>query len=254
MTTAITIPHSRPSPALTASYLNGSLQSTPEGIVPMSASLPAIPSYSLPEAVLPPPAPAGPTSSPSAKAEALGKGPGLIRRVSRGAQRFRRGNTSAQRDKSSGPVIMRRRSDSRTAADGDSAVSDFDAFEEEDAIEDLYESAQGLGISNAMPSVSSIPDATVIAPVRNSRLEQGTVLKKITKKEIKEINLRLDLESAKVFWDPSRPSKAFYIDDVKEIRSGPEAKPTARSAASRRLGRPTGSPLFIPTPLAPRAA
>lgn len=224
MTTAITIPHSRPSPALTASYLNGSLQSTPEGIVPMSASLPAIPSYSLPEAVLPPPAPAGPTSSPSAKAEALGKGPGLIRRVSRGAQRFRRGNTSAQRDKSSGPVIMRRRSDSRTAADGDSAVSDFDAFEEEDAIEDLYESAQGLGISNAMPSVSSIPDATVIAPVRNSRLEQGTVLKKITKKEIKEINLRLDLESAKVFWDPSRPSKAFYIDDVKEIRSGPEAK------------------------------
>ena len=36
--------------------------------------------------------------------------------------------------------------------------------------------------------------------------------------------MRLDLESAKVFWDPSRPSKAFYIDDVKEIRSGPEAK------------------------------
>jgi len=226
MPAAVTIPHARPSPALTASYLNGSLQSTPEGIVPMSASLPAIPSYSLPEAVLPPPPPplAGPTSSPSAKAEALGKGPGLIRRVSRGAQRFRRGNTSAQRDKSSGPVIMRRRSDSRTAADGDSALSDFDAFEEEDAIEDLYESAQGLGISNALPSVSSIPDSTVIAPVRNSRLEQGTVLRKITKKEIKEINLRLDLESAKVFWDPSRPSKAFYIDDVKEIRSGSEAK------------------------------
>jgi phosphatidylinositol phospholipase C delta len=41
---------------------------------------------------------------------------------------------------------------------------------------------------------------------------------------MKEINLRLDLESAKVFWDPSRPSKSFYIDDVKEIRSGPEAK------------------------------
>jgi phosphatidylinositol phospholipase C delta len=49
-------------------------------------------------------------------------------------------------------------------------------------------------------------------------------LRKITKKEKKEINLRLDLESAKVFWDPSRPSKSFYIDDVKEIRSGPDAK------------------------------
>jgi phosphatidylinositol phospholipase C delta len=161
-------------------------------------------------------------------AEALGKGPGLIRRVSRGAQgipnRFRRGNASAQRDKSSGPVIMRRRSDSRTAADGDTGISDFDAFEEEEAVEDPFEPVYGLGISNTMPSISSIPDASVIAPVRNSRLEQGTVLRKVTKKEKKEINLRLDLESAKVFWDPSRPSKAFYIDDVKEIRSGAEAK------------------------------
>lgn len=228
MTTAINIPNARPSPALTASYLNGSLQSTPEGIVPMSASLPAIPSYALPESLLPPPLLSPPTSSPSAMAEALGKGPGLIRRVSRGAQgipnRFRRGNTSAQRDKSSGPVIMRRRSDSRNAADIDTGTSDFDAFEEEDAVEDPHEPSQGLGISHNIPSVSSIPDSTVIAPVRNSRLEQGTVLRKITKKKKKEINLRLDLESAKVFWDPSRPSKSFYIDDVKEIRLGPEAK------------------------------
>ncbi|KAH6883164.1 hypothetical protein BKA58DRAFT_31614 [Alternaria rosae] len=229
---AITIP-ARSSPALTASYLNGSLngslQSTPEGMVPVSSSLPAIPSYTLPESLLPPPpVQSPPTSSPSAMAEALGKGPGLIRRVSRGAQgipgRFRRGNASAQRDKSSGPVIMRRRSDSRTAADADTGISDFDAFEEEEAVEDPFEPIHGLGISHPTPSFSSIPDAAVVAPVRNSRLEQGTVLRKITKKEKKEINLRLDLESAKVFWDSSRPSKAFYIDDVKEIRSGPEAK------------------------------
>jgi phosphatidylinositol phospholipase C delta len=224
---AINIP-ARGSPALAPWNLNGSLQSTPEGIVPCSSSLPAIPSYALPESLLPPPVQSPPTSSPSAMAEALGKGPGLIRRVSRGAHgipgRFRRGNTTSQRDKSSGPVIMRRRSDSRTAADGDTGISDFDAFEEEEAIEDPFESVHGLGISNTIPSVSSIPDPTVVAPIRNSRLEQGTVLRKITKKEKKEINLRLDLESAKVFWDPSRPSKAFYIDDVKEIRSGPEAK------------------------------
>ncbi|CAE7033311.1 hypothetical protein PTNB73_04877 [Pyrenophora teres f. teres] len=225
---AVTIP-ARASPALTASYYNGSLQSTPEGIVPVSSSLPAIPSYTLPESLLPPPvASPAPTSSPSAMAEALGKGPGLIRRVSRGAQgipnRFRRGNANTQRDKSSGPVIMRRRSDSRTAADAEAPLSDFDAFEEEEAIEDPFEPCLGLGISNSTPSISSIPDAAVVAPVRNARLEQGTVLRKITKKEKKEINLRLDLESAKVFWDPSRPSKAFYIDDVKEIRSGPEAK------------------------------
>ncbi|KAF1835188.1 1-phosphatidylinositol-4,5-bisphosphate phosphodiesteras-like protein 1 [Decorospora gaudefroyi] len=224
---AITIP-AHASPALTTSYRNGSLQSTPEGMVPISSSLPAIPSYTLPESLLTPQPLSPPTSSPSAMAEALGKGPGLIRRVSRGAQgipnRFRRGNTTAQRDKSSGPVIMRRRSDSRTAADGDTGMSDFDAFEEEEAIEDPLEPVHGLGISNTTPSVSSIPDAAVTAPVRNSRLEQGTVLRKITKKDKKEINLRLDLESAKVFWDPSRPSKSFYIDDVKEIRSGAEAE------------------------------
>ncbi|KAL6708651.1 hypothetical protein ACN47E_002632 [Coniothyrium glycines] len=233
ITAAITIPPARGSPALLPSYFHGSLQSTPEGIVPMSASLPSIPSYALPESLVPPPhllsptAPTAPTSSPSAMAEALGKGPGLIRRVSRGAQgipnRFRRGNTSAHRDKSSGPVIMRRRSDSRTAADGDTGLSDFDAFEEENAVDDPFEPIHGLGISQN-PSVSSIPDSAVVAPVRNSRLEQGTVLKKINKKEKKDINLRLDMESAKVYWDPSRPSKAFYIDDVKEIRSGAEAK------------------------------
>jgi phosphatidylinositol phospholipase C delta len=195
----------------------------------MSSSLPAVPSYSLPESLLPPPMTAAPTSSPSAMAEALGKGPGLIRRVSRGAQgipnRFRRNNSQAHRDRSQGPVIMRRRSDSRTAVDSDACISDFDAFEEEEAIDDVYgEPINALGISSTQPSVSSIPDSTVVAPVRNSRLEQGTVLRKVTKKEKKEINLRLDLESAKVFWDPSRPSKCFYIDDVREIRSGLEAK------------------------------
>lgn len=93
----------------------------------------------------------------------MGKGPGLIRRVSRGAQgipnRFRRGNTAAHRDKSSGPVIMRRRSDSRTAANGDAGISDFDTFEEEDAVDDFYgvPPVNGLGISNMVPSTSSIP-------------------------------------------------------------------------------------------------
>jgi phosphatidylinositol phospholipase C delta len=236
-TAAIAIPSSRGSPTLSyLSGLNGSLQSTPEGMVPtISSSLPAIPSYSLPESLLSPPMSAlpmstpPPTSSPSTMAEALSKGPGLIRRVSRGAQgipnRFRRNNSQAQRDKSSGPVIMRRRSDSRTAVDADLYLSDFDAFAEEEAVDDTYgEPLNAFGISSATPSISSIPDPSVTAPVRNSRLEQGTVLRKITKKDKKEINLRLDLESAKVFWDPSRPSKCFYIDDVKEIRSGPEAK------------------------------
>lgn len=117
---------------------------------------------------------------------------------------------------------MRRRSDSRTAADSAFDVSDLDLnFDEEEAVEDFGEPTNALGISNRP---STIPDSTVVAPVRNSRLETGTLLKKVTKKERKEINLRLDQDSAKVFWDTSRPSKAFYIDDVREIRLGSEAK------------------------------
>jgi phosphatidylinositol phospholipase C delta len=231
MTASIAIPSARGSPASSISHFNGSLQSTPEGMAPFSpSSLPAIPTYTLPESLLPPPVLSPPTSSPSAMAEALGKAPGLIRRVSRGAQGFRSGlrrhNTSNSRDKSSGPVIMRRRSGSRTAIDGDAGISDLDTYEEEDAVEEFYGEPpiNALGISNIAPSATSIPEPRVIAPVLPSRLEQGTWLKKITKKERKDINLRLDLESAKVFWDTSRPSKTFYIDDVKEIRSGPEAK------------------------------
>ncbi|KAH8722543.1 PLC-like phosphodiesterase [Phaeosphaeriaceae sp. PMI808] len=226
MTSAISIPSSRGSPGSTPSYFNGSLQSTPDVHSFAPSSLPAVPTYTLPEPVL-----ASPllTSTPSAMAEALGKGPGLIRRVSRGAQgipnRFRRGNANAQRDKSSGPVIMRRRSDSKNAADVDTGISDFDVCEEK-VIDDSYGElpANALCISNIVSSPRSIPGPRATAPLLPSRLEQGTMVKKISKKEKRDINLRLDLESAKVFWDPSRPSKAFYIDDVKEIRSGLETK------------------------------
>lgn len=236
MTAAISIPSSRGSPASTLSHFggNGSLQSTPEGAVPLSScSLPTVPSYTLPESLIPPPLSTPPTSSPSAMAEALSKGPGLIRRVSRGAQgipnKFRRGGSAAQRDKSSGPVIMRRRSDSRTAVDAAQDLSDLEPYHlgEEEAVDEDGEYVDALGISSissSRPSISSVPSATVSAPKRNSRLEQGTMLSKITKKERKDIFLRLDLDSAKVYWDTSRPSKSFYIDDVKDLRMGANAK------------------------------
>ncbi|KAF2865143.1 PLC-like phosphodiesterase [Massariosphaeria phaeospora] len=220
-------PSSRNSPASTPSYFgNGSLQSTPEGMLPQSqSSLPAIPNLYLPDSLyFPPTYSTPPTSSPSAMAEALSKGTGLIRRVS--LSKFRRGGSNAHRDKSSGPVIMRRRSDSRTALDAPTDVSDLELNAEEGEVIEDYgaEPINALGISSNGPSISSIPDSTVIAPVRNSILEQGTILKKITKKQKKEIILRLDLDSAKVFWDISRPSKMFYIDDVREIRTGSDAR------------------------------
>ncbi|KAF2686767.1 1-phosphatidylinositol-4,5-bisphosphate phosphodiesteras-like protein 1 [Lentithecium fluviatile CBS 122367] len=230
---AISIPSSRGSPASTISHFgNGSLQSTPEGMVPFSScSLPAVPSYALPESLLPPPMATPPTSSPSAMAEALRQTPGgLIRRVSRGAQgipnRFRRNGSNAHRDKSSGPVIMRRRSDSRTAVDAAHDLSEFESyhFEEDEMVDEYGEPVEGLGITSSRPSVASIPSATVSAPKRNSRLEQGTLCQKATKRHMKDIILRLDLVSAKVCWDSSRASKSFYIDDIKDIHTGEDAQ------------------------------
>jgi phosphatidylinositol phospholipase C delta len=188
----------------------------------------------LPEALILPSMTAAPTSSPSAMAEALSRGPGLIRRVSRGAQglpnKFRRNGSAAQRDKSSGPLIMRRRSDSRTAVEGAMDLSDLDVpyFDEEEADLAVFEDADtivdALGIASLKSMASSIPSTAVSAPKRNSRVEQGSPLLKVSKKTRKNIILRLDLDSAKVFWDPSRNWKFFYIDDVKDLRTGADAK------------------------------
>lgn len=129
---------------------------------------------------------------------------------------------------------MRRRSDSRTAVDNAKDLSDldFDYYDEEEAVEDFREPINALGISANHPSLSTIRDTTSSAsalvapgaPIRNWRLEQGTHFTKYTKKDAKHITLRLDQDHARVYWDPSRPSKAFYIDDVKEIRIGEEAR------------------------------
>ncbi|KAF2140738.1 uncharacterized protein K452DRAFT_50689 [Aplosporella prunicola CBS 121167] len=219
-----------------------SLQTTPEGLQPVRYPS-SFPSTFSP---LPDPAVSQPTSAPSAMAEAvaLSKSPGLIRRISRGAHsrltRQRGNNSSARRDHSAGPVIMRRRSDSR-AADAQSDVSDLDlggkgpwggdeeAIEDYDATtsqESILSGINGLGISTA--GRSNAPSSTSseggVGPIRSSLLEKGTFLTKVTKKKKQLMKFRLDFDSAKVCWDPSRPSKSFYVDDVREIRVGSEAR------------------------------
>jgi len=126
---------------------------------------------------------------------------------------------------------MRRRSDSNKGInDATIDISDLELDpHDEDAIEDPYEkpystSPTGLGIyTGRSTNTTSSPDDP-LAPTRSSLLQQGTFLVKVTKKKRKNMLFRLDFESAKVCWNPARPSKQFYIDDIKEIRSGSEAK------------------------------
>jgi phosphatidylinositol phospholipase C delta len=47
---------------------------------------------------------------------------------------------------------------------------------------------------------------------------------KVTKKKKKLLTFVLENEAAKVSWDKNRPSKSFYIDDIKDIRVGSDAR------------------------------
>jgi phosphatidylinositol phospholipase C delta len=172
------------------------------------------------------------------EAVAMSKSPGLIRRLSNRASNFagrrRQSSTTAMsRDHSSGPVIMRRRSDStNTAPEGgrgaffnDSDSESYEYYREEPA-------AIGLGVEGIrdFPSTTASVSSTIASvspgpgPVIPSILLQGTLMTKVTKKKKKLLTFVLENEAAKVSWDKNRPSKSFYIDDIKDIRVGSDAR------------------------------
>lgn len=175
-----------------------------------------------------------PVNSPSTFPEAIapisesdgqiGKSPGLIRRISRGAaNRLRKRSFSAKSpDHGAGPVLLRHASDLRTI-DVASNVLDAGADSHSDDDDDvsLYTDApENLELSvveSAAPTVSAV-------------LEQGTWVQKVTKKKRKLVRLRLDPGAAKVRWNPSdadakvKSRKQFYIDNVREVRVGDESR------------------------------
>ncbi|MCJ1474400.1 Phospholipase C [Lambiella insularis] len=218
-------------PSLTTSSTNTSMQSSPEG--PRGRNLPSVYSptpLQLPESTFETPL----LPSPNAMSEALQMNNkiGLIRRISRGAtnttnrliRRRQSSNSVTNRNQSSGPVTIRRRSgveiDQDPGLDGD----------DEDFLDDPL-SPCGLGLSSqSAPTTSTLapkkPSRTEggIAPIVPSLLRNGTQLTKVTKKKRKVLIFWLDVESAKVSWNSSNPSKCFYIDDIQQIRLCAEAR------------------------------
>lgn len=166
---------------------------------------------------------------------AASKSPGLIRRISRGAaNRLRRRPSSkhlSNRDRSSGPVMLRRRSDSKNAIEPDADMIDNDFEADIEDVQEDPEPVHGLGLSLDSLSLGNgtsvlKPSLTKggIAPIVPSKLQHGTLLTKVTKKKRKDLRFVLDTDSAKVFWDPSNASKQFYIDDIQQIRMQSDAK------------------------------
>ena len=213
---------------------NSSLQASPEALRGCDVDY-IPPPFELPESIV------SRKSSQSALSEAfsVSKSPGLIRRISNRASQLtgrRRQSSinSKSRDHSSGPVIIRRRSDStNTAPEGvrGGMFSDSDSEISEDVRECF---TIGLGIEGARDfpsSTASIAGSSIVStsvpppgPVIPSVLLQGTKMTKVTKKKKKLLTFVLEHEAAKVSWDKNRPSKSFYIDDIKDIRVGTDAR------------------------------
>ncbi|KAL9127937.1 MAG: hypothetical protein Q9217_003273 [Psora testacea] len=215
---------------------HSSLQSSPEGPrgrnVPSPASSPS--TLYLPESTINTPSPPNPQYKGSmSEATDQGKGPGLIRRISQGAKNRIRRRTSSNhitnRDRSSGPVMLRRRSNSKT---GNEVYDDLTDSAAELDIQDVPEDpepAQGLGLKGcnletSAPSLKHTRTEGGIAPVVPPILKDGTKLIKVTKRKKKTLTFVLDTENAKVYWDPSNASKSFYIDDIQEIRKQADAQ------------------------------
>ncbi|KAK5116977.1 hypothetical protein LTR62_006698 [Meristemomyces frigidus] len=175
----------------------------------------------------------------SAMSEALGnagKSPGLIRRLSKGANKLRRRASTQQglrnRDRSAGPVLTRRRSDSNGASDyGPQDMSDFEL---DSTVEDIAElpvlpyqlnlHPTGLGIEIPRSSDVSSRFEGGVANIDSATLEHGTDLYKLNKKRRRKVKYWLDSTSARVCWSGKTSVKSFGLDDVLEVRKGVDSR------------------------------
>ncbi|KAL9589651.1 MAG: hypothetical protein Q9203_001550 [Teloschistes exilis] len=226
-----------PSISSTPSPANTSLHSSPDGMRPydLSFSHPPTP-LQLPESTMT--IPFAPTPSATAMSEALSqnKSTGLLRRVSKGAKdktnriisRRQSSNNIANRDRSCGPIVTRRRSGSKTGPDGETTYIDpaFDGLSEhylDDALS-MHGPASDAPLESGMSTPNSSRTQGGLAPFVDAELRQGEQLTKVTKRRQKTLRFILDTNSGKVTWNPSNPSKCMYIDDIQQIRIQGEAK------------------------------
>ncbi|KAL4786365.1 hypothetical protein BJX76DRAFT_126017 [Aspergillus varians] len=222
---------------------NPSNDSSPSGTPFLSAAdslrgrntplpLTSSPSVELGESVMAVPASINASSPGDTIIPTPNKAPGLMRRISRGAaNKLTRRRTSTshndKRDRSSGPVIMRRRSDSKTGTQNgkDSALDSSYEEDSNDALDSLGVWCGSEPSSLPNDNITAVSrNSGVVAPTVDSAIQRGTILTKVTRKRRKQVRFLLNLDAGKVYWDPSNPAKRFYIDDVKEIRVGADAR------------------------------
>ncbi|KAI1131222.1 phosphatidylinositol-specific phospholipase C [Nemania abortiva] len=161
-------------------------------------------------------------------------GKGLMRRLSnKFATRTRRQSSATpnSRDVSLGPGILRRRSDSTTAAPTEAfALTDSDEEPHDEISEIAFSTdntSQELSCSSNAPSITGTCSDSDIhdGPVLPLALSKGSMLRKVSKKKkYKRMLFILETNTGKMSWDKGRSSKCIYIDDIKDIRTGSDTR------------------------------
>ncbi|EWC45030.1 hypothetical protein DRE_06310 [Drechslerella stenobrocha 248] len=158
------------------------------------------------------------TSSSSSKS-------GIIRRLSRGAANKlsrRRSSSIHERDETHGPVLMRHRSNSN-ASETNPFLPDQDLTELTSVPDEAASESRRHDTSSSLDSPTSVapnegpPEIPVL-------LQSGTPMTRVTKRKKTLRYFVLERNTARVTWDPLKPSARFYLDDVKEIRTGENAR------------------------------
>ncbi|TFB03975.1 1-phosphatidylinositol 5-bisphosphate phosphodiesterase 1 [Trichoderma ghanense] len=163
---------------------------------------------------------------------------GLIRRISSRASRRLsskgRQNSAApsSRETSVGPCFWRKRSDSSvTVPEFGLANTDSESDMEDDWVSwsaNYFDGTRDSPTDSTTGSISSKSN-TMEGPVIPLQLKQGTLLKKVSKKNrSKLVLLSYDPETNKLLWDRARPHKFLHVDEIKEIRTGSDVQQYGR--------------------------
>ena len=150
----------------------------------------------------------------------------LIRRVSNKLRRRASSSTPKDSEERSGPVLARLRSDSFNGGEtGRLGIQKKDEpFEDEDHEQAIEGEEDGARTSTSVET--SHPDESIgaIGVMIPDILKKGTAMTRVTRKKKVQRKFSIDPTAARVTWDATKQSSRFYIDDIKEIRLGADAR------------------------------
>lgn len=127
---------------------------------------------------------------------------------------------------------MRHRSDSFNGIGGGAGESgrygdDIDC-DDEDAVEfEALDGTDGEGSTAGRErsrSVAAVQQSIMEGVFVPEVLQNGISLTRVTRKKRISRIFTLDVKNARVSWDPTKQSSRFYVDDIKEIRMGQDAR------------------------------